>query len=64
MPGQFAAVIVHVFGVPVQPVSAVAPAASDESFAPVISAVPAASLVTLIVAESMPALARFACVES
>ena len=56
--------IVHVFGVPVQPVSAVAPAASDEIFAPVISVAPAASLVILIVAESMPVLAKFACVEA
>ena len=64
MPGQFAREIVHVFGVPVQPVNAVSPAASDDIFAPVISVAPAASLVILIVAESMLVFAKFACVES
>ena len=57
--GQFAAVIVHVFGVPVQPAIAVFPAASDDSFAPVISDAPAVSEATATVTESNCAVAVF-----
>ena len=58
--GQSAAVIVHVFGVPVQPAIAVFPAASDDSSAPVISDAPAVSEATAIVTESNCAAAVFA----
>ena len=51
--------IVHVFGVPVQPAIAVFPAASDDSSAPVIRLDPAVSEATATVTESNCAAAVF-----
>ena len=58
--GQFALVIEQVLGVPVQPVTAVEPAASEEIFAPLIGFAPAASEAIVIVAPLIADGAAFA----